>query len=908
MPSRSQLDKRIYRCSKNRKARLSQPSWSTLSRLRRNGRELPHRQRSLAGVLALSLLLTTFPLRAGEEATPDNNIGLIARHATGSAVSIGSIPAGIFAPWPASLGAEVLGYGADIGLVNSPAVFEAPPDQVFFPNAASSNSRNGTNCSYKFTQTVDVDTTTPFAIRAEYSGFFAIPFVTVQDKFGDLGAPEKMYHAGGDVLVSADNMFLRDAKLQGANQNEDVFKPSLPAGDHLINWEAETQLNPLFDLVIPPLLIASTSFAEHRAAQKVAVSSAKAGEKVALKIFRDVAIEFGLYAADRALNDFLAETNIPTGVNRDTQRVRVWDLAVPYIAKSLMDDTPISDQSFTLEATDFGGVRFSRVQERLQREFVGIDDCGKTTVNTTTTAPNTIFPVGETSTVIWQNSEVDGGPYLRDILLANNQQREGEQIISEITQRITVQDTQPPILAVPAGFAAERTEPLLASEILTRAFPVGRPLVADLADPKPRVGFSIAGDPTQLEVGRRYLLNWFAEDAAGNATNSAPMDQTPFQQLVTLKAPGTNTAPVAEPTATFTNTSKPVEILLQGSDSDVIDGIADPLRFDIAEYPKQGDFEAPLLPFFIHDYRLTPNGSAEVGDAFSRVSPLGFLASGFNAEPKQAARATFIGREICQAAPGSQSANTFSNVIPVDFVSAPKRVQVADNGNLYFQDEYFYCDTSGNAQVGERISLFNEDTELLAMTILNAQIDPASGSEQALSAWISDFGNDEFYELEGRSFTFNAMGNLYPTLRWITGSAGSFQVCSAVYRLGRDLDTPQSLGQGCNPLGGDFVLGVLPDLRNDVNIVVRTRKEAGVEDFPDFVLSVYAANANNVYGSEGLLGEIVAPRTERVDTFSNAIDPQGAVYFLDRAKGRVHKYSPSQRGNDGRWRMGEYVG
>ena len=874
-------------------------------------------RRGIGGpICVVSLLaLMSGPVGAGEEATPDSNPGLIARHATGSAVSIGSIPGGIFAPWPASVGFELAGFGADIGLVNTPAVFEAPRDLSFFPNAVSSNSRNGTNCSYEFTQSIDRADDDDATIRAEYSGFFGIPFVTVQDKFSDLGAPQMMYHAGGDVQVSASNDFFSDARPD-ANRGDRIY-PILPAGDHDVQWEAVTQLNPLFDLVIPPLLIATTSLAEHRAAQKAAAAAAKGlkatEERVVLKILRDVAVEFGLYGADRALNDFLSETNIPTATNRDTQRIRVWDQAVPYVAESLENDAPISEQNLEFEATDFGGVRFSRISARLQREFVGIDDCGAELRNSTTTAANTIFPIGETSVVEWLSSEVSGGPYLPSISLADNQQRTGDQITTSITQRITVRDSQPPILAVPAGFATERTTPLPASEILSREFPVGRPLVADLADPKPRVGFNIVGSPTQLEPGRRYTLNWFAEDASGNTTAQPPLDQRAFQQLVTIKAPGTNNPPNAQPTAAFSTTSKPVEILLQGSDPDVIDGIADPLRFEIADYPEHGNFEAPLLPFFIHDYRLTPNGSTEPGDLFSRVSPLGFLAAGFNAEPNQNARAAFLGEEICRAAPGSQSANTFNNRIPVDFLSAPKRVQVADSGNLYFEDEYFYCNTQGEAVRGSRISLFSDAMELLAMVIVNAQRDPTPGSVQPESPWVADIslGAGESFKLEGRSFSFDADGSLFPTLRWVTGTPGDFQVCSTVYKLDGDLSLLQSLGQGCNPLGEGFVFGVLPDERNGLNIIVNTRPSPDpndTSDLPDYVLSLYAAEAGNVYGAEGFIGDIVAPRVERALTFSSVIDNDGAVYFLDRAQGRIHKYSPSSRSNTGEWQLGQYVG
>jgi hypothetical protein len=109
----------------------------------------------------------------------------------------------------------------------------------------------------------------------------------------------------------------------------------------------------------------------------------------------------------------------------------------------------------------------------------------------------------------------------------------------------------------------------------------------------------------------RTVVTWTASD------NASPPNQTTDTQLVTVKTPGTNTAPSAIPRTADTRTSQPVDIVLSGLDTDELPYtggvpaglVADPLQFKIEQRPSHGEFVAPLFPYFIDDYRTDKNNT-----------------------------------------------------------------------------------------------------------------------------------------------------------------------------------------------------------------------------------------------------------------------------------------------------------
>ena len=132
---------------------------------------------------------------------------------------------------------------------------------------------------------------------------------------------------------------------------------------------------------------------------------------------------------------------------------------------------------------------------------------------------------------------------------------------------------------------------------------LGAARVVDLADPDP----AISNDgPAFYPIDSRSPITWTATDQSDNSSFG--------DQLITIKAEGTNSAPTVNNVATDTLTSEPIDIMLTGSDPDFLDGRFDPLSFRISERPSDGEFVAPLYPFFIEDYRTSPGGP--YGEAF----------------------------------------------------------------------------------------------------------------------------------------------------------------------------------------------------------------------------------------------------------------------------------------------------
>ena len=436
-------------------------------------------------------------------------------------------------------------------------------------------------------------------------------------------------------------------------------------------------------------------------------------------------------------------TSIVTARNEQSQLLTVYDVTPPYVLDS--SSLPVTDSARTqailrqdpvMEATDFGGVRFRRVKRELRRQFEPVDDCNQPFLVSTSMPDAAILPLGPTPTVVEWEIEERGGPYDPEkVELASNQSLVDGRVVTTFRQFVTVRDTQAPLLLAPPGFARyARSDVVLANE--DRDY-LGRPRVIDLADANPQV---TKNAPAVLEVDRRHFVRWQARDATGNTTDEQVL-------VVTLKSPGTNTPPLAHGAAAKTrpfvnpetgsaDISRKVDIQLTASDGDVIDGIPDPLEFRIADYPDGGEFEAPLLPFFITDYRVTPNGETVDNEgSYARTSPLKALAQGFYLADKPG-HPRFLDDNICKARPGSYGATEFDNVIPLDFIYRPEAIFVDDAGFTYVQDWFWACgETNKNNSYPfgygrddlhpiRRISKWAEDGTLVAMRALTAVDDP----------------------------------------------------------------------------------------------------------------------------------------------------------------------------------------
>jgi hypothetical protein len=862
---------------------------------------------------------------------------------TGIALSLGflvgahdaSLVASLLLPPPFDVPYEIIGLSTDIGLKSLPPVLEPPADFTAFPTAPASRSGDTRRCVYRFGERNLGVGQKPFeipddgfaaGIREETAAVFGITYDRLDDIWSDLGKP-LVIHPQADVTVSVSNPYLGPAGYGNLDSSElplVLKRPELAEGRHRFDWEATTSINYVLDVALPGILLPASAYMESRKYRKLV---ALKGAKQALKQIRtarlvkeliQLANTVGLSQVDTsndaAFFQWYQDTSDITAVIRGEQKLVVWDMHLPFFEDTQAPGFAIEDQTIELEATDFGGVRFGRVADALRDRFRAIDLCGKPLETTTDSRDADLLKVGQLNEVTWETREIDGGPYRTDITALRPNQEwvddgvndGGENVVTRLVQRISVVDTQAPILLQPAGFARYVTNDL---DLTSGSFPLGRPRVVDLADPSPTVSNdapSVLAAPGQGVDGVRYTINWQAVDDSDNVTPAGA-----HQQIVTLKRPGSNTPPTASDAAAATLTSQPVEIVLTGTDTDLIDGMVDPLAFEIDAQPDNGFFEAPLYPFFIEDFRLTPVGEREEADNLTRVSPLKHLADAFRLEDPNN-HGTFLTDHICEAPAGSLNQATFNNSIPVNFVYEPSYVHVDDDGFFYVRDKFWVCgesfrsnhDYRGKLNPIPRVSKWTEAGELVAMRALY----PTDSTD-----YDNTNLDDNFWPDDG--FSVDQNGRLWISWSAIVTALGQDV---ATYSLDADLADMRYHGTvGYDEqelIAGDRLIAVVGDSQYDLLYELHAN-------------GVYARRANeevDLSADDGILGildlsQIAECITSGFDFFGNPntaplcgtdirTDSAGNVYVLETSKNRIHKYAPTRRTASGDWQLGEYIG
>ncbi|MEX0708271.1 MAG: FG-GAP-like repeat-containing protein [Woeseia sp.] len=870
------------------------------------------------------------------DATPADNNKIAAVQGSLMGAHIGSIGAGIAVPGWFGIGFEIAAMATDIGLKNTPPVFEVPGSFNRFPNSVRSGDLGGRQCVYRFGKTIrpgrDVlGDDYAAGVEDSFASLLFVPFDPLDRVFADLGQPS-VYHVQADVRVRASNPFLSAGGYQGYSVEELRMlqqRPEFPAGRHEISWEATTSMNAVLDIGLPAALIPIGVAAESYAAKKVAAAAAKraaraaAGETVGAAA-RPAAVfgaKVGLIAADLGLiatdisglaagAQWYEDTSFDTASNRSSQTLTVWDTAVPFLRDTRTDESGITEQTVELEATDFGGVRLGRVEGQLRDMFEPIDNCGELFDAATLSPTSRLFPIGGPEDLEWEIRERNGGPYHPDTTLFQNNEFEGERLVTHLTQRISVVDTQAPILIPPAGFARYNEDGI---DLGVGDFPLGRARVVDLADPSPTVtndAPNLLPGPPEDADGVRYEITWDATDDSGNSARAQSNDPASFVQTVTLKRPGTNTVPDALPLPGPVDaiTAAPVEIWLEGVDTDLIDGRVDPLRFEIDEYPANGQFDAPLYPYFIEDFRLTPVGEREEGDNLTRVSPLKHLADEFRlADPQD--HGTFLNDRICNAPAGSLEDSEFGGVIPVNMVYEPSYVHVDDDGYYYVRDKYYVCgeepkfnnDFHGALYPIPRISKWTETGEIVGTTPLYVTDDPSDNDSHLNdNVWpanrFSVDHNDRLWiEWEPIYSTFGRTAIHYSYNKEL----GDVQYHGTVSYN----ETEAILGEGLRDVGSDGRTNLLFELIRDA-INVRSLDDIG--EFGNSAQVLGQLDVSDIEISTGGLfgGDSGAPEVG-IDL---AVDREGNVYVLDAGLDRIHKWLPTLPDGEGGWDFGEYVG
>jgi hypothetical protein len=706
-----------------------------------------------------------------------------------------------FVPDPVfGIPASAVTFGTNLGLKDTRAIFVTPGDWADWPN-----SDDGCHFEFYLAQST-----------ASYSNLLG--FITLEDvptSWGELTRTGnvQVVHANTGVSVHASSPYI----LPNSLSTQSV---ELPSGQHPIEWRAETQISDAFDIIIPAALLAFNSIKYGAAVSNQGWSAARqaASQDAAREVIKNIALNTGLVTASQ-----LFETRTSVVHERD-QQITIYKQVPPEIS--------ISQQVISLEATDFGGVLYERVADQLRQTIDASDPCGRSFTLGNDAGP--LLNLGN-NLITWtvrDSGPLPGGGF--------NSDTEWQQVV--------VEDTQAPILVPPPSRVIE----VPATDLGLNADEVelGAARVVDLADPDP----AISNDgPTFYPINSRSSVTWTATDASGNSSFA--------DQLITIKAQGTNTAPTVSNVNASTLTSQPVDIVLSGQDPDFLDGRFDPLSFRISQRPGYGEFIAPLYPFFIEDYRTSPGG------------PYGeeFYLSGNHG--------SWLWSNVCQVVPGPSQ-----DRIEVDWVYMPEFVHVDDHGNVYMVDRYWEC-SSSSANLTKRISTWDRDGNFIGQIQYQGFND----------AFVLD--RDGFiYEIES------------------VGSGGSREVF--VNRCETDFVGKANRADFCQSLG-KVQNSSAPDIHMASVTYARVDSSQGLLYVTDkhrvFVFDIRNDPPNPIY-----LATLNADDPFPTPTASCAgssslgyameVDSDGSLYMVNCANQRIEKFSASSFDDQGNLVPGEYVG
>lgn len=772
---------------------------------------------------------------------------------------------------------ETIAYATGLSLKGSPASFIEPSDRAFSPTSSD-------QCTYDFELPQG---------EAMYSTIYGLPnpLSPFPSDWGPLGAPD-IFHFNTEVGVSVHNPILRPAQVNGrgevlfddngrvrgvANALRDV---NMPAGRHNIEWRADTVVDIGLDIALPTAMyfMAYSKFKAAKTGPAVVAGNADEAAKQA-GIFKRAGkwmvekLQVGVRAAGEKAADLvvLGLIDDATGweaisaTKRFDQRVTVYDVRPPvvtYNGANQVNNAVLP--TITLEATDFGGVQLERVINDLREDISVFDPCGRT-AGLSNNIPD-LLRIGSTS-VTWTGT--DAGP---------NQSGTNNSVTA--FQTIIVEDTQAPIMITPPGKVIE-IDPAQASAVDALTVQLGVPRVVDLADPTPRI-FSDA--PDTFPLNSRTPVVWTTEDASGNVSMG--------NQLITVKPLGTNTAPTVFDAQAETLTSEPVDIVLTGSDVDLIDGIFDPLELRIESRPGNGDFLAPLLPFFIEDYRSSPAGP--YGEEFGLL-PVG-------------QRDDWLYDNVCNNPDFwvDEEGNQINqnDRIRRDFPYLPQFIHVEDGGDYYLIDRYWQCDMAGTrARTYERLSKWNADNEFLGEVQYGGTSNTFVQDQDGFLYVFSRGG--------GGSSTRLFLTQIFSNLEDSTGPGASFNGDSWTFNFASTENDDLGLDDFINPESLSYArvdstngLIYVTDRRRVFVFDVRTDFADGVTQNDNSMGDKYRGALRN--GEQFLC--LAGQHGNSWTGFPMEVDSEGSLYVADTCNNRIHKFDPSYFDGSGNFVMGDYVG
>jgi formylglycine-generating enzyme required for sulfatase activity len=669
-----------------------------------------------------------------------------------------------------------------------------------------------------------------------------------RNNWGILGPPARAWHANTGVIVKV---------ASGSAGIAPQVLPQvvrMPAGVHRMDWVAETQLSPLFDVGVPAVMLVTGVLTEAIAAkwtreiadaldaQKLTVNAIEeAGEVAAEGVegaariarfdawkrkLRNAIIKKAIKArlpgfqepgllTEKVLDKLLG--TVTTATSDGVQFVSVYDVFPPTITADF--------EEIQLEATDFGGTRTARSLAQLEGAITIEEECGRD-VNVSNDLPG-FLPLGS-HVVTWRVEDLGPNPG-------------GENFFDEVQVTVVVADTQPPLLLAPPSKVIETAN----SEVPLVDANIGFAAAVDLADPQPQI---TQDAPPAFAVNSRTTVTWTATDASAN--------QTEKTQLVTVKPEGANTTPVANDTSASTLSSEPVDILLTASDTDEIDGRFDPLWFTISNRPDQGEFVAPLFPFFIEDYRTNPTGG---------LGPL-FESSPF----------FYMDQNYC-----SQGLEP-----PYDFVYEPAFVHVRDDGVRLVLDHYIGCNDP--VELYQRLSLWDPDGNFISHRRLDQD-------QLTNDSFVVDRNGVLYFVsvLEGGSSSAELQ---------LTGcdlSTGTFQ-CNQFWSFDSSTNSAiDARNLAYARVDSERGLVYFTDQRRVFAFEIASRRFLGVLTGQDSL-------GNPV--EQLLEGPCSIPQVGSRGGFGMEVDAQGSLYVADSCGHRIHKFAPPGVDDEGETVLGAHLG
>lgn len=782
------------------------------------------------------------------------------------AIHNASIPLGFYPGPTVSVPAEVAGLTADNTLKFTKALLQAPQDVAVLPNSAD-------GCRFEFElpqATVGFDNFLGLWPRLGDQRLF-VPSDPPVD-FGILGAPV-VVHANTEVLLSV------DSPTAGITREAGNAAQSVAAGPgvHAVEWRADTLWYPVWDTLVPTITTAvmmgmEFKFAKHikkltkARSDALELASTKGDTRRLAALLNDLNRRIQLFerfqwrllggevlfAAGIPLTGELIVEKFFDGKTTVSRSRNQWLT----VYKDLPPTIEATQPNPSFEATDVGGARLGRYLGELQDMITISDPCGAE-LSLVNDAP-ALLPLGDTL-VTW--TVRDQGPVAPGSDTDGDGSPDSEPYNSRsITQLVTIEDTQAPILVPPPGVVIEND---IGIDIDDQA--LGQPLVVDLADLHPLVSNSTDAPAGLIQPDMRAVVTWTAVDGSGNASSA--------EQLVTVKTPGTNTAPIADAAFADTLTSKEVPIVLRGTDADVLPlagaepgapGLPDPLQFRIVQRPQHGEFVAPLLPFFIEDYRTDTTGVLTDDVAFAQAQD----------------QLAWLDQQYCQ--------NDLE--IPVDFVFKPLFVQVTDEGESYFLDHFAFCPPFNEpADEALRISRWAADRSFIG----HVEYNPSGGVHT--SSFVLDRNGDIHYLL---SFGVNEF-----TLQVCPGDfTGTTTSCNSGYNFpdnidGFDVSASTHALLDHRELGGT----------GEPLIYLTDRRRVNVYQGQLF---------KGVLTNDASLAEFLEQPTSCQPIpgggdrqgYGMAQDSDGAFYIADTCGDRIHKFAPSSLDEEGQLVPGEYIG